>query len=103
MGRVLTLIGSALFFIGYPSFSSMRSPKVVLVLKRLIYRVLSVQPSSFSRSVDKFSPAATRSGRPCHSAVAILFAHESEAKMKSVTRVVTVFSLHTSHASGMEA
>jgi len=46
---------------------------------------------------------STRSWRPCHGAVAILFAHESQAKMKSVTRVVTGFSRQTSHASGMEA
>src|SRR6266851_1716915 len=39
MNRVLTPIAIALLFIGYPPFHRLRSPKVVLVLKRLIYRV----------------------------------------------------------------
>jgi len=44
-----------------------------------------------------------RSWRPRQSAVAILFAHESQAKMKSATRVVTGFLRQISHARGMEA
>src|SRR5258708_16528592 len=39
MNRVLTPIAIALLFIGYPPFHRLRSPKVVLVLKRLIYRL----------------------------------------------------------------
>src|SRR6202521_4862736 len=39
MNRVLMPIAIALFFIGYPPFHRLRSPKVVLVLKRLIDRV----------------------------------------------------------------
>src|SRR5229473_1819103 len=46
MIRVLTPIAIALFFIGYPPFHRLRSSKVVLVLMRLIYRVLSVQRPS---------------------------------------------------------
>src|SRR5260370_23296103 len=39
MNRVLMSIAIALLFIGYPPFHRLRSPKVVLVLQRLIYRV----------------------------------------------------------------
>jgi hypothetical protein len=56
-----------------------------------------------SRSEEKFSPATTRSWLPCHSAVAILFAHESQTKIKSATRVVTGSSRQPSHATGTEA
>src|ERR1700730_10804541 len=49
---VLTPIAIALFFIGYPPFHRLRSPKVVLVLKHLIYRVLSVQPSISSDALS---------------------------------------------------
>jgi hypothetical protein len=42
--RGLTPIAIALLFIGYPPSHRLRSPKVVLVLKRLICRVPSVQP-----------------------------------------------------------
>src|SRR6266404_8612584 len=52
MIRVLTPIAIALFFISYPPFHRLRSPKVVLVLKRLIYRVLSVQPSISSDALS---------------------------------------------------
>src|SRR5580704_10014262 len=50
--RVLTPIAIALFFIGYPPFHRSRSPEVVLVLKHLIYRVLSVQPSISSDALS---------------------------------------------------
>src|SRR5580692_7937379 len=57
MIRVLTPIAIALFFIGYSPFHRFRSPKVVLVLKRLIYRVLSVQPFPHSLDGDQISAA----------------------------------------------
>src|SRR5580700_6170398 len=48
MIRVLTPIAIALFFIGYPPFHRLQSPKVVLVSKHLIYRVFLVRPSILS-------------------------------------------------------
>src|SRR6267378_5702932 len=56
MIRVLTPVAIALFFICYPPFHRLRSPKVVLVLKRLIYRVLSVQPSPTPWTATRSSP-----------------------------------------------
>src|SRR5579862_8325929 len=51
MIRVLTHIAIALFFIGYPPFQSIAKSEVVLVLKHLIHRVVSVQPSISSDAV----------------------------------------------------
>src|SRR6266849_2714773 len=102
MIRVLTPIGIALFFISYPPFH-----RLLRFKSRSCFEAVDISRSFssavlVSRSVEKFSPATTRSWRPCHGAVAVLFAHESQAKRKSATRVVTGSLRQTSHARGME-
>src|SRR4029077_9361383 len=57
MIRVLTPIAIALFFIGFPPFHRLRSPEVVLSLKRLTYRVLSAQPFPHALDGDQISAA----------------------------------------------
>ena len=57
MNRVLTPIAIALFFIGYPLFHRLLRPKVVLVLKRLIYRLHRFRNVHFVKTLPNMESA----------------------------------------------